>query len=1197
MPQVDGDIKLTATLTPGDIRKTAQQLKNEMKGIFDPKGSDQLSTRFKSVQSSIVKTIDKIDTLEKKLASLETAQIPTQEYAEIQKMIDDAEKGLQKLSNKMYDFKMEGGDTTSEAYHKMQAQADELNETIAYGKGELQDLVETGKAFTLGTDTEQYKQVATQLNEANNQLVVQKARLEDINSKEEEAVTRQIQKAHELGEKRKEAAEKAQRAEEEAIKKQEQSTETVEKATKAQDKHEKAVRRTGRAHKSASFSIDNFGKSIKKGLMTILKYGLGIRGLFSLFRKLRSAIKEGFENLQEFSSPLKESVEGMKASFTAVKNSIASAFLPLAERFIPIITSAADRLTELFNNLSRYMAILFNRPTYTKAVKVQSNYAKSLEKTADAAKEAAGSLASFDELTVIDTNNGAGSLADAADNADEIAKMFDVIEVATGQASLFDKFPGLTSFFEDLSEKFEKLKKLGGEFVEFFKQLNFDPLKKSISNLWNNTLSPLIDYIIDNAHRIYESVTKFLVEEGLPTAINIFSTALNTLASIAKPLIDSGFFEDLVDKISKINAIFEKFNNFVAKLDFSPLGEAISSLWNNALSPIIDRLIEIADWFREHVIQPITKFLTEKAIPAAIGAIEGALRAIWSILEPIISGLQTFWERNGSWIMQMIEDHTMTALGKIKEAFQAIGDAFRKNSDKIKGMFENIAIVVEKLSPFIKKISSIIGTHAWTTFVSSIRNILSSLKPILNLLSGIFEILGGIFSGNFKKVKAGLKDIGLSLWDTILFPIKLILRAIADIADALGNVFPGLKNVARSIRTLIGDTNDEEDAIKAAEEAANKALYGVRAGLDGVANTSEEVEMLMTEGVNNATLAWQREMGMILQTGVTTQEEAERMQSYLNWCKENGIDPLAEATYGVENALETIDPQYIRNVEQAVENAKRAMSTMDDEAKDTFLKTQAWADYCVKWGIDPITVAVFDVDTALKTIDAEPFETLEEASSYAQFVISQLDDEAKDSFTKTTQWINFCKTYGLDPLTGALLDTENEVVNLADRFSEVMQVIEENLSATRAKLIGANFGRALSDNIQSSVRAINIPATVQIQALNNQIKLDKKMENLLYLDTKNMFATGGYPTPGSLFWAGENGLPEMLGTVGGRTAVAGSVEITGIREEIVRQGAAEQRMLSQLISAVANKDLTLVANSKTGRWVNQSLKAYAGVMG
>lgn len=93
------------------------------------------------------------------------------------------------------------------------------------------------------------------------------------------------------------------------------------------------------------------------------------------------------------------------------------------------------------------------------------------------------------------------------------------------------------------------------------------------------------------------------------------------------------------------------------------------------------------------------------------------------------------------------------------------------------------------------------------------------------------------------------------------------------------------------------------------------------------------------------------------------------------------------------------------------------------------------------------------------------------------------------------------------------------------------------------------------------------------------------------------FAEGGYPTTGTLFWAGEGGVPEMLGTVNGHNAVAGGAEITGIREEIALQGQAERQMLAQLISAVVNKDLTLVANSNTGRWVNKALKAYSGVTG
>lgn len=45
------------------------------------------------------------------------------------------------------------------------------------------------------------------------------------------------------------------------------------------------------------------------------------------------------------------------------------------------------------------------------------------------------------------------------------------------------------------------------------------------------------------------------------------------------------------------------------------------------------------------------------------------------------------------------------------------------------------------------------------------------------------------------------------------------------------------------------------------------------------------------------------------------------------------------------------------------------------------------------------------------------------------------------------------------------------------------------------------------------------------------------------------FASGGFPTTGSLFIAGESGA-ELVGTVGGQTAVAGGMEITGIREAV-----------------------------------------------
>lgn len=62
------------------------------------------------------------------------------------------------------------------------------------------------------------------------------------------------------------------------------------------------------------------------------------------------------------------------------------------------------------------------------------------------------------------------------------------------------------------------------------------------------------------------------------------------------------------------------------------------------------------------------------------------------------------------------------------------------------------------------------------------------------------------------------------------------------------------------------------------------------------------------------------------------------------------------------------------------------------------------------------------------------------------------------------------------------------------------------------------------------------------------------------------FETGGYvPSRYTMFMAGENGVPEIAGTVGGKTAVAGGVEITGIKDAINTTAEAQMRMMQQEI--------------------------------
>ena len=64
--------------------------------------------------------------------------------------------------------------------------------------------------------------------------------------------------------------------------------------------------------------------------------------------------------------------------------------------------------------------------------------------------------------------------------------------------------------------------------------------------------------------------------------------------------------------------------------------------------------------------------------------------------------------------------------------------------------------------------------------------------------------------------------------------------------------------------------------------------------------------------------------------------------------------------------------------------------------------------------------------------------------------------------------------------------------------------------------------------------------------------------------------------------AGEHGHAEMLGTVGGKTAVAGGAEITGIREEIRNTANEEIALLRQqnaLLQGILEKEFGITTDA------------------
>lgn len=126
------------------------------------------------------------------------------------------------------------------------------------------------------------------------------------------------------------------------------------------------------------------------------------------------------------------------------------------------------------------------------------------------------------------------------------------------------------------------------------------------------------------------------------------------------------------------------------------------------------------------------------------------------------------------------------------------------------------------------------------------------------------------------------------------------------------------------------------------------------------------------------------------------------------------------------------------------------------------------------------------------------------------------------------------------------------------------------------------------NNLKLSFPKIKVPhfeITFETKTiLGQEFKYPKKFDVKYY-------ASGGFPEAGSFFWAGEKGIPEMLGTVGGKTAVAGGAEITGIKDEIRNTANEEIALLRQqnaLLQALLQKDYGITTND-----IGKAAQAYS----
>lgn len=319
----------------------------------------EASSKLMQMESQFQKLAREADKLSKTLKELASQKIPTEEYKAVQMQIEKDTASLDKLLARMDKFLETGGSSKSTTFKRMQYDVEELTNSIKYAKGELAAMESSGTAFIDPTTTEEYSKVSEKLLDVQNKQEV-------LNQKMRETVANE----------------------------------------KSIGSGAKNIEKVGKSAKKSSGLISDMTKRIKQTVVSFAIFG----AVMQVSQTISKAFTEGIQNMAKYSSEFNGKMSEMASATATLKNSIGALTAPIISALTPAIVTLCTWLTNAINAMNRFIAAISGKSTWTKAKKQQVDYAASLDKTAGSAKKAAGALAAFDDLNVLQKNDsGSGS--------------------------------------------------------------------------------------------------------------------------------------------------------------------------------------------------------------------------------------------------------------------------------------------------------------------------------------------------------------------------------------------------------------------------------------------------------------------------------------------------------------------------------------------------------------------------------------------------------------------------------------------------------------------------------------------------------------------------------------------------------------------------------------------------------------------
>lgn len=605
----------------------------------------------------------------------------------------------------------------------------------------------------------------------------------------------------------------------------------LQRAKKAMQDYKKNLLGVDNEQKKASKSGSKLNKSLKGtekasrgariGLGRMLATSILFSTVFRAISAVTGGLKEGMDNLAQYSDDTNKALSILMSSMTQLKNSFGTAFSPLVEYAAPALAQFINLLSQAVTWTAQLLAALTGKDTFVKAVKVQQDYADSLDKTKnetkDAAKETEKAMAPFDKLIQITT----GKKKKEDKNELKPEDMFTTEEVSN-----------------DIKLQAEAIKDTLGKLFDPLKESWFENGPQVMSSLQNtfSAIKQLASDVGASFMQVWnvEGYGKAITDDLLITFANLVDTVGNLVTNFDKAWVsgDTGtnILRHLGDIILEITGFFrqasESLKEWSSDLDFSPLLESFDRALI-AVKPIVSDVGNLLLWFLNNVLLPIAKWGVEQALPKIFDLIASALKAVHSVVEALKPLGLWLWEEFlkplGEWTGAII----ISALEKVVEWLTRFSDWVSQNQTLV----ENITVVVLaffaawKFSEFVLGIGQLISNLGGflaigERVISLLARTVSNINPLVLAISGIISLIA-VLAKNWNN---------MSPTEKVIASILAAASAVGILAVALGALAGGVGAgvVAASLAAGIAAATIAINAGKRAASAGYSGGYGGR---------------------------------------------------------------------------------------------------------------------------------------------------------------------------------------------------------------------------------------------------------------------------------------------------------------------------------------------------------------------------------